>query len=385
MSALPYYKSLDGMRAIAVLMVMCIHSRLMPIGWVGVQMFFVLSGFLITGILITQTNRPFGLFLRRFYWRRGLRIWPLYFLFLGLCAIAYAIWGIPESWRSAWIWLVTFTHNLARMSPHFVDSDYFGHFWTLCIEEQFYLVWPFLVFFIPLKHFRRFVLAVIIAGPVLRYLTAIICASYFDSPGEVQRAVHSLPTSHLDAFASGALLAVAPVEWVRKLAPWAARIFFGVLLVTILAGLAQSVVLWRHHLPPHWLALGYDDLVYFRQSVWAYTLLNLTSAALIFCAINDTRIARVIAFRPLVYVGAISFGVYVWHLPLMRIFTTHWAANEHSMAGLARFAVYFLTTLGVASLSYYGFERYFLRMKKLTFGAIWKRGLKAPADASPGE
>jgi peptidoglycan/LPS O-acetylase OafA/YrhL len=163
------------------------------------------------------------------------------------------------------------------------------------------------------------------------------------------------------------------------------RIFLGVLLFTMLAGLAQCWVLWRHNLPPHWLAFGYDDLIYFRQSVWAYTLLNLTSAALIFCALQDNVIARLLSFRPLIYVGAISFGVYVWHLPLMRIFAAHWPAQEHSAAGLLRFAVYFVTTLAVASISYYSFERYFLRMKKFTFGAIWKRGLRVPPASATGD
>src|ERR1041385_2325106 len=154
MSAFPYYKSLDGIRGVAVLMVVFLHSRLMPFGWVGVQVFFVLSGFLITSILQTQTDRPFGFFMRRFYWRRGLRIWPLYFLFLALCLIAHACLRIPETWPSAWPWLASFTYNIVRISPHFADSDYFGHFWTLCVEEQFYLVWPFAVFFLPLKYFR---------------------------------------------------------------------------------------------------------------------------------------------------------------------------------------------------------------------------------------
>src|SRR6266446_5951817 len=88
-NAFPHYKALDGVRGIAVLMVVLIHSRFLPIGWVGVQIFFVLSGFLITGILLSQKAQPFSAFMARFYWRRGLRIWPLYFLFLSLCGVAF--------------------------------------------------------------------------------------------------------------------------------------------------------------------------------------------------------------------------------------------------------------------------------------------------------
>jgi peptidoglycan/LPS O-acetylase OafA/YrhL len=86
---LPYVKSLDGIRGIAVLLVIMIHSHLCSFGWVGVQMFFVLSGFLITTILTSDSGQGFKNYLLRFYWRRGLRIWPVYFGFLGVCVVAY--------------------------------------------------------------------------------------------------------------------------------------------------------------------------------------------------------------------------------------------------------------------------------------------------------
>ena len=372
MSPFPYYKSLDGVRGIAVLMVILIHSHLMPFGWVGVQIFFVLSGFLITGILLTQTDRPLGLFMRRFYWRRGLRIWPLYFLFVGLCALAYVLVGIPENWRAAWPWLFSFTYNFARLIPNFHDSDYFGHFWTLCVEEQFYLVWPFAVFFLSLRNFRRMVLFLVLAGPLLRYLTGLFIASHFDGTYSISRAVHNLPTSHLDAFAWGGLLAVAPVEWRQRIAPWSMRILLIALTITVGAGLLQSCAHWRHGLRPHWLALGYGDLGNLYQYVWAYSLINLTSAALILCAIEDTIVSRWLSFRPLAYIGTISYGVYLWHLPFLHLFVVYWPATFHSVSGLVRFAVYFLVTLGVATTSYYCFEKYFLSMKKLTLASILK-------------
>jgi len=306
----------------------------------------------------------------RFYWRRGLRIWPLYFLFLALCAMAYVFLRVPETWHSARAWLVSFTYNVARISPRFKDSDYFGHLWTLCVEEQFYLVWPFVVFFLPLKRFRRFVLLVVLAGPFIRCLTGLWFSHYFDSLYFIQRAVNNLPTSHLDAFASGALLAVLPADFRGRIAPKARLIFCLVLAVTITTGILQSCFLWRRGLPPHWLAFGYGGLEYFHQYVWAYSLLNLSSVCLIFCALEDAAISRLLSFRPLVFIGAISYGLYLWHLPIMRIFVVTWPADQHSLAGLGRFVVYFFVTLAVASLSYFGYERYFLRMKKLSLNPL---------------
>ena len=345
---------------------MLIHNRLLPIGWVGVQVFFVLSGYLITGILLSQTDKPFSNFLSRFYWRRGLRIWPLYFLFLALCAIASFFLRIPETWSTSWAYLASFTYNIARISPRFTDSDYFGHFWTLCVEEQFYLVWPFVVFLLPLKHFRRLVLFLVLGGPFIRYVTGLWFSAYFDSLSVIQRGVHNLPTSHLDAFASGALLAVLPAGFRERIAPKARRIFFVVLAVTMTTGIVQAWFLWRHGLPPHWLAFGFDNLEYFHQYVWAYSLLNFTGACLIFCALEDITISRLLSFRPLVFIGTISYGVYLWHLPLMHILVVTWPADPHSLTGLVRFAVFFFGTLAVATLTYFLYERHFLRMKKLS-------------------
>jgi peptidoglycan/LPS O-acetylase OafA/YrhL len=371
-NAFPYYKSLDGIRGIAVMMVMMLHSRLMPFGWVGVQIFFVLSGFLITSILLRQTDRPFSLFIRRFYWRRGLRIWPLYFLFLLLCAIGYFIWQVPENWLTARAWLATFTYNFGRISPQFADSDYVGHFWTLAIEEQFYLVWPFACFFLPQNYFRRFVSFVILAGPVFRYLAGIYFVKHGYAPENVAKAVDSLPTSHVDAFASGTLIAVMPNGLRERLAGSSSVIFFLVLGITIIAGLVQTWCMRTNGLPPNWQRLGYGDVMYYREYIWAFSLLNLTSAALIFCAMQNNAISRSLAWRPLAYVGLISYGLYVWHLPLMRVFALIWPVPPHSLMGVIKFALYTFVSIGLAATSYFGFEKYFLNLKKSTLAALLK-------------
>src|SRR5271163_5111145 len=107
MAAPTYYKSLDGFRALAVLMVLMIHSRWLPIGWVGLQMFFVLSGFLITGILAAQKQARFSDYIGYFYWKRSLRIWPLYFLFIGLLALLYFLFHVEDGFKDCWLALVT--------------------------------------------------------------------------------------------------------------------------------------------------------------------------------------------------------------------------------------------------------------------------------------
>jgi len=351
-------------------MVLMIHSRWLPIGWVGVQMFFVLSGFLITGILVAQKQARFSNYIGQFYWKRCLRIWPLYFLFCALSATAYYLIRIPETFNTAWPALISYTYNFARISPHFNDSDYFGHFWTLCIEEQFYLVWPFVVYFLSDKNLRRLAILLIITGPAIRFLTGFVFAFALNSPQEIQRAVHNMTTSHIDAFACGALLTLIPPDWRTCLAPRSRMILFGIGTITILCGLINSCYLAARGLPPHWQALGYDNMCFLHQYVWGYSLLNLTSASMILCLLENRFLPSVFQNPAVVYLGTISYGVYVWHLPLLHILFTTWRADYHSILGFLRFLTLVALTILTASVSYHGFERYFLRMKQLKFTSV---------------
>jgi peptidoglycan/LPS O-acetylase OafA/YrhL len=155
------------------------------------------------------------------------------------------------------------------------------------------------------------------------------------------------------------------------------------LLVMTAAGLTQAWYLQRNSLPAHWLCLGYDNLEYFKQYVWAYSLLNLTSAAFIFCAMENVAVMRLLSFRPLVSIGVISYGVYVWHLPLLRIFGMFWVAAPHSLMGLVRFSVYLAASIGTAALSYVCYERYFLKIKNRS-SASPKSPLMSGEEVSTG-
>ena len=177
---------------------------------------------------------------------------------------------------------MTFTYNITAALPGFVGSASLGHFWTLSVEEQFYLVWPLAVFCLSLRRLRQFALLLIVTGPLLRFLTGRYMVNDLGDPQTVQWAVHNLPTSHLDAFASGALLAILPADWRARWSPKAVPAFFTMLIFTVAVGLTHAVVVWRHGWAPHWLSFGYDRLEHFGQYVWAYSLLNTLSVCLIF-------------------------------------------------------------------------------------------------------
>ena len=148
--------ALDGLRGIAILLVLIHHLTIyrpeggldswiaaVPLfGWCGVNLFFVLSGFLITGILLDTRDSP--VFYRSFFARRVLRIFPLYYgvLFLGF-VLAPLLLPMPDAYGRHQLWLWTYLANFAM--PFGKGEPAFSHFWSLCVEEQFYLVWPFLV------------------------------------------------------------------------------------------------------------------------------------------------------------------------------------------------------------------------------------------------
>jgi len=138
--------------------------------------------------------------------------------------------------------------------------------------------------------------------------------------------------------------------------------------------------LWRTGAEPHWLGLGYATIDEFHAYVWAYSLLNLSGAALILCALEDTPARKLLQIPWLAYIGRISFGLYVLHLPILQIFLIHWPAPYHSMQGLIRFAVFLIFTCGLAAVSFHFFETRFLNLKD----SLWagKRGTHIPQPPS---
>jgi peptidoglycan/LPS O-acetylase OafA/YrhL len=226
---------LDGLRGIAILLVLFQHSplhSLFPFGWTGVDLFFVLSGFLITGILLTTTGTP--RYFLNFYARRALRIWPLYFAF-----VAFAF-GIAPLLFSA---LARQDHNLLPLYllylQNFAQAEglagpaILGVTWSLAIEEQFYFVWPFVVRFCSLPKLGWIAAAVISVSPLLRYALIRIGAS--------PQFIYVATFTRLDALAIGALIAIFDKKaCLRSRSVW--RLSIVVMSVALTAAFAMSTV-----------------------------------------------------------------------------------------------------------------------------------------------
>lgn len=367
-----YVKSLDGIRALAVLVIMFFHLRFIEIGWIGVQVFFVLSGYLITAILMhDREQQSLGPYLARFYWRRTLRIFPLYYGYLLAITIARFWWDIAPSFERLWPYLYGYGMNFAnccRGDPG--PAGWFVHFWSLAIEEQFYLVWPWLVFFVPKRTFWRLTVFLVIATPLVRF-AAVMTGSH--TAGLILQS----PVNQLDAFGIGAVVAQLPASTAGSERRW-----FGVALgVTLAVGLATGLVF---DLPLTTLGFPPEDATPL-QSLWRFTLINVTAALLILASVRGRPVTRLLEHTVLVRMGRVSYGMYVFHFPLILAsyyVPVLWRVHTESALALPLALVYVLWVWAVAEMSYFLFERRFLALKdRAPFG--WSRARSLPAVGDP--
>jgi len=333
--------ALDGLRALAVLAV-CWHHW-MPRRWhlglnwgaMGVDLFFVLSGFLITGILLScrryheQGLQSVGTTARRFYARRFLRIFPLYYAVLLVASVALTL--EPGILVSLW----TYTFNLYGGLRGALSGSLISHFWSLAVEEQFYLVWPWVILLAPRRHLTAVMAATIAIGPLSRVIL-FQAGAPFD-------AMRMATPSCLDLLAGGALFA------------WLAE---GQGLAAVRRGkLARACGLLGGALFAWGLFIQRQ-----RQDAGDATLLDVLVvytrwpffAWLVVAAADGLKgvAARVLTSRPLAYVGKVSYGVYVFHafaLLLDRV-------GLRDAPPLVRLAAYSAFTLALATLSWRFFE-----------------------------
>lgn len=351
--------ALDGLRGMAVLMVVVFHvfqvepvpssslPRLMyqmtRLGQTGVDLFFVLSGFLITGILFdAKGSRRYFV---NFYGRRTVRIFPLYYgvLVAGLVILPMAFGIRLKSVNPAWLW--TYTSNLPMAFG--ADGGAFGYFWTLAIEEQFYLVWPAVVFWTGRKTLMRICLGCVAGALVSRVVAESVGVSSF-----------SFTLCRMDSLTLGAFLALA----IRRPEGSAGlgKIALGVVLGTVLV------------MAPCYAVSSGGGLAWVQ--VIKYTVTAAFYGGLLILAISlpaASILGRLFTFGPLRSVGRISYGMYIYHS-----FAIHFAsaalANDRlgsmgippTVALWLRFGAIIVVSVAVSWLSWRFFERPFLSLKK---------------------
>ena len=360
---------LDGIRGFAVLLVMAAHfvggapavSEWQKIvvtaathGWMGVDLFFVLSGFLITGLLIDSKGTPH--YLRNFYARRTLRIFPLYYLVLVCLFLILPEVTTPspllESARANQIWLWTYTSNFyIATTSSWSSLNYVSHFWSLAIEEQFYLFWPLVVLFFSRVALERICLGVLVFALGLRIALTLA--------GISELSISVLTPCRIDTLCLGAFVALRVrrpggfSEWVGRAGH--AALIFGVawFAVVVIGWLIPFASLVLHQL---------------RNSLDAFFF-----AALLLVALKPPSnvVARILQGRVLRFFGKYSYGLYVYH-GILTWYLYEAAVDEKldallgnpTLSMVARVIIGVGVSILISVLSYNLFERRFLALKR---------------------
>jgi peptidoglycan/LPS O-acetylase OafA/YrhL len=327
---LGYRPSLDGVRALAVLMVAGVHThpRLVPSGAIGVDVFFVLSGFLITTLLVTELDVHGHLSIGRFYIRRGLRLLPALF---GLVAAPATRHRALREVLAA----ISYTRNLTWWAH--VPGPLLGHTWSLALEEQFYLVWP-IVLLVGVRSRRPATTLAAVFGTAAIVLAALRIGG-FAGPA-------ALFIGRPEALILGATMAL-----IRRDQPqwWSADASSRPAEFATVAGAATLIGLA--------FITGADNL-----GGMGYTMAAMAAAALIYglVVLDGRGIGQAFAWRPAVALGRVSYGFYLWHLPVLR-----WT-DDRLIGRPAALRIAIGLTLAAAATtgSYLLIERPALRLKR---------------------
>jgi peptidoglycan/LPS O-acetylase OafA/YrhL len=334
--------ALDGLRGLAISLVVLFHIPMLPFGggFLGVDLFFVLSGFLITSLLLVEWQETSGISLKAFYARRALRLLPALVAVLVAAVLASALIDAPReasAMRRSALITVFYSANWFKAFGAY-PRDELSHTWSLSVEEQFYLLWP-LVLTLLLKNRSRILTGVLLVAGIVA--SAGVRAWLWSSTGSWERVYFGSDT-HADGLLCGALAA-----WILS---WR-----GVPKGPLLNALAVPVLLLTGLV----VCVSWPADAFILQG--GLLALNVGFALLVLTLVSSPWgwFRRLLEVAPLVWLGKISYGVYLWHVVVFWLLGRagwglgywHWPA---AAAG----------TIGVSALSFYALERPILRLKR---------------------
>jgi peptidoglycan/LPS O-acetylase OafA/YrhL len=367
-----HFTTIDGLRGVAILLVCFFHYGLtyagngiygntlvasgLQVGWMGVDLFFVVSGFLITSILLETRGEPryFGNFIAR----RTLRIWPLYYLslFVLIVVAPRVLHPVPADLavladKQVWFW--TYAANWLFASEGGFNQTPSGYYWSLAVEEQFYLLWPLVVWKTAETSLRWVCVGMIAGSLILR----LVLLQY----GVPESSVYTITFTHLEAVAGGSLLALLVRDplWTARVVRWStAALLIGVAGLLLVRSFDHSFKFWERGMAHYGL-----------------TCVALVSAALLVKAhigAGDSWFRRALRSRPIVATGRYSYALYIAHVPVgvqLDKMGSKWLDAASTAAQYDfRFTCVSGAALGiswlVAMLSWHLFERHVLKLKR---------------------
>ena len=348
--AFRHLPALDGLRGLALLGVMFFHAGgALTGGYLGVDLFFVLSGFLITSLLLVEQGETGTIALGAFWRRRARRLFPALLSLMPAIALYGRYLAKPtelHALRADALATLAYVANWRAIVSHtsywdlFTSPSPLEHMWSLSIEEQFYLVWPLFVagLLVTPTAQRRGPARVLLGAVLLLALASVVATVCLYTPENTSRVYLGTDTRAAGILA-GAALACLTLQR-RELTVRQARLLDG-------AGVAALLMLGAA-----WALLDGQQPFLYRGGLW---LTELATLVIIRCALERERsyVARLLALRPLRLVGTVSYGAYLWHWPVDVVLTAERVALEGFRLQAVRFAVTFV----IAVLSYRFLER----------------------------
>ena len=330
-----HYPQLDGLRGLTAIAVVAWHTLprqwfgALDLGAVSVWLFFVLSGYLITrSLLRDKFRRKIGSAWKAFYVRRALRIFPVYYATLGAVLAA----GVPIAWAQ-WPWYAAYLGNVLKLLRPWWDGP-LDHFWSLAVEEQFYLFWPAVVLLLTNRRAKQVALGMVAIAPLARVACSVLGVPgwYYQTP------------CCLDAFGAGALLAFTEAAEIslgsirRYFICWGLLAFIA---STILGAAGAEAEMQAGPLRALWTAIA----------CWLVT-----------GAREGLRgpLGTALGWKPLRVVGMLSYALYAFHVPIAASLIKLQIVSKE---GVVTFLTVFLSTLALAAISWVLVERPLLRLR----------------------
>jgi peptidoglycan/LPS O-acetylase OafA/YrhL len=324
-------------------------GQFLTVGWTGVDLFFVLSGFLITGILLDARDDASEVpthYFRSFWARRALRIFPLYFSYLVFALILAPGRAVTPA-SDWWHWLYA-SNVLFSAWPNSVVAGRTSHLWSLAVEEQFYLLWPLVIAFIPRRRVLTIAVLLLIACPLVR----LVCVALGGN-----NAAYEMMPARADTLAIGAIIAILVrtpdgAQQLRRLVPRFA--------------LPSALVIGALYIRYRGLPGGIPVI-----QVVGYTALAFAYGAVVWTALNaapSSRLGRFLASRPLILAGKYSYCMYLVNSALIRPIAEHAFPGARTLTLLPFMgyaAMVLAATVAIAALSWHVYEKHWLRLKYL--------------------
>jgi peptidoglycan/LPS O-acetylase OafA/YrhL len=348
-----YFPELDGLRFFAFLLVFLHHHELLSgipylsflhtHGWIGVDLFFSLSAFLFTKLLIAEFQKTGSISFKKFYVRRIFRIWPIYVLFILFSIALYYYFGGSSGDHAGIriIGLLTFSDNIMTAIYGYNPMPYIAHLWTITYEEQFYIFIPIIILSMVRSSAKRKLLFFVSVFGLLQLIRIVFIANQIQNP-----AIWVLPITHFESIVLGIALGFGGFDFLSKWIKPIAALFLGVILFIMLGVFPKNDTI------SYWL-------------IASYSLVGLSTSMVLYAVLNSNFLKTIFSKDLFVFLGKRSYGLYLYHLLGNGIASIIMAKATYLPQGhLASFFYSLTFTIVVSVLSYKYIETPFLKLKQ---------------------